>query len=112
MHGHNARVLEAGQHACFRAQTLRVCGIARHTRNLDRNLAVELTVERAIHGAHATLTDRLAELVAIAGQVRQRRDLRQSSERFVGKPAHAMSTPRISRASVRNSSSVLLTARN
>ena len=112
VHGHEAGVLEAGQHLRFRAQARfparpRV-GAVHH---LERDLAAELAIEGAPDRAHAAASDAAAQLVFGAREVGRVHDLGQARERRV-REAHGVTTPRRSRASARNSSSLAVSARS
>jgi hypothetical protein len=110
VHRNDAGMLEAGQHACFGAESLGLCRIDEHTRDLDGNRSLQFAVRRAKHNTHSALANRLVQLVAV-GQFGKRGHFPQARQRAIRQPGHEGSNPRISRASARYSASLPLVAR-
>lgn len=102
----DAGVFQAGEHFGFARQAFLVNGAGQRG-DLDGYLALELPIARAKDRAHAAAPDLLDQLVARSTEIGPVGDLLQVPRGRIRNPDHGGEIPSRSRASARNSSSVV-----
>ena len=100
----DAGVFETGQNARLALEPAFQARARDRVGHLHRDLAAEHLVARQVDGPHASAAHFIDDDVAIRHKLRPGRDGLEASDGGVGQERHSTSTPKISRASRRNSS--------